>query len=190
MSDIAIDRRQLLKTAVIGTMSFKLGGCDITTTPREAKSLGADLQSLSTNEARMLDRLGEILLPGAQEAGFSHFIDAQISNAPGDFLSMLRYMDWLPPYKSFYTDGLAALDALSHKQHSDSFAKISADNAIKLVRAISAGSPRGWVNQAPPPPLFYFITRSDAIDVVYGTKEGFERLDIPYLGHIDPVESW
>jgi len=190
MSDMAIDRRRMLKTAMIGAMSFKLGGCDVTTTPREAKSLGADLQSLSTNEARTLDRLGEVLLPGAQEAGFSHFIDAQISNAPGDFLSMLRYMDWPPPYKSFYTDGLAALDSLSHERHRDSFAEISANNATELVRAISAGNPSGWVDQAPPPPLFYFITRSDAVDIVYGTKEGFDRLDIAYLGHIDPVESW
>jgi len=190
MSDMAIDRRRLLKASLIGATSFKLGGCDILITPREAKSLGADLQSLSTNEARTLDRLGDILLPGAQKAGFSHFIDAQISNVPGDFLSMLRYMDWPPPYKNFYTGGLAALDALSHERHGAGFVEISADNATELISAISAGDPDDWADQAPPPPLFYFITRSDAIDVVYGTKEGFERLGIPYLAHIDPVGNW
>jgi hypothetical protein len=42
----------------------------------------------------------------------------------------------------------------------------------------------------PPPPFFYFVSRADAVDVVYGTLEGFRRLRVPYLAHIRPTEPW
>jgi hypothetical protein len=42
----------------------------------------------------------------------------------------------------------------------------------------------------PPPPLFYMMVRSDAVDVVYGTKEGFDQLNVPYMAHIMPRERW
>ena len=38
--------------------------------------------------------------------------------------------------------------------------------------------------------LFYMCLRSDAIDVVYGTPEGFRKLNIPYMEHILPPEGW
>ena len=42
----------------------------------------------------------------------------------------------------------------------------------------------------PTPNLFYFVSRSDAVDVVYGTIKGFHKLDIPYLAHIRPSTPW
>jgi len=32
------------------------------------------------------------------------------------------------------------------------------------------------------------MVRSDAVDVVYGTVEGFERLGVPYMPHILPPD--
>jgi hypothetical protein len=32
----------------------------------------------------------------------------------------------------------------------------------------------------------YFVLRSDAVDVVYGTMEGYESLGVPYMPHIVP----
>jgi len=46
----------------------------------------------------------------------------------------------------------------------------------------------GW--QGPPGPFIYFVTRSDAVDVVYGTVEGYESLGIPYMAHIAPEKRW
>src|SRR3989475_7787670 len=46
----------------------------------------------------------------------------------------------------------------------------------------------GW--QGPPGPFIYFVTRSDAVDVVYGTVEGYESLGIPYMPHIAPEKRW
>ena len=39
-------------------------------------------------------------------------------------------------------------------------------------------------------PFFYFVLRNDAVDVVYGTKDGIESLGIPYMAHIEPPSRW
>jgi hypothetical protein len=36
----------------------------------------------------------------------------------------------------------------------------------------------------------YFLLRSDAVDVVYGTVEGYAALGIPYMPHIAPTKRW
>src|SRR5260221_14447518 len=46
----------------------------------------------------------------------------------------------------------------------------------------------GW--QGPPGPLVYLILRSDAVDVVYGTMDGYANLGIPYMPHIAPTKRW
>jgi hypothetical protein len=34
------------------------------------------------------------------------------------------------------------------------------------------------------------ILRSDAVDVVYGTMDGYAALGIPYMPHIAPTKRW
>jgi hypothetical protein len=34
------------------------------------------------------------------------------------------------------------------------------------------------------------VLRADAVDVVYGTMEGYEALGIPYMAHIAPDKRW
>jgi hypothetical protein len=34
------------------------------------------------------------------------------------------------------------------------------------------------------------VLRSDAVDVVYGTMEGYASLGIPYMPHIAPTKRW
>ena len=46
----------------------------------------------------------------------------------------------------------------------------------------------GW--QGPPGPFVYLVLRSDAVDVVYGTMEGYAGLGIPYMPHIAPTKRW
>ena len=46
----------------------------------------------------------------------------------------------------------------------------------------------GW--QGPPGGFVYFVLRSDAVDVVFGTVEGYEALGIPYMPHIMPEKRW
>ena len=57
-----------------------------------------------------------------------------------------------------------------------------------LVEKIANSNPPGWAG--PPAPLVYFVVRSDAVDVVYGTPEGFDKLGVPYMQHIMPPRKW
>ena len=84
---------------------------------------------------------------------------------------------------------LAALDAASRAQYHAIFASLNPDQRQRLVRHMVDSTPPGWSGIIPAP-LFYFALRSDAVDVVYGTVEGFRKLDIPYMPHILPARRW
>ncbi len=185
-----IDRRRLIKAAGISTFTFTLNGCDINVTPREAKKLGADFQSLTKPSVRTLNKLADILLPGANSAGFSYFIDSQISKSSTESLSLLRYMDWPWPHSTFYEKGATAVNAYALNKHRVSFSELDEDDASEIVSNIASSQPDSWLFDAPPAPLFFYVTRADALDVFYGTEDGFELLEIPYIAHIEPTQKW
>ncbi|MFN3388281.1 MAG: gluconate 2-dehydrogenase subunit 3 family protein [Allosphingosinicella sp.] len=174
--------------AAVGLIRIVVDGREEAVTPAEARHRGAALRSLSAAEAATLERLGEVLLPGAGEAGIVHFVDHHLSIPPAGSLLTVRYLDVPPPYADFYRAGLAALDAHATKLRGRGFAALPPGEAHELVAAIAAAPPRGW--QGPPSPLLYFAVRSDAVDVVYGTQAGFERLGIPYMAHLEPETPW
>lgn len=101
---------------------------------------------------------------------------------------MIKYLGVDPPFSSFYSAGLAALNAVAKNQYADLFADLGQEQQSALTAQIAQGNPQGWTG--PPAPLFYFVLRSDAVDVVYGTKEGVESLGIPYMAHIEPPSRW
>jgi hypothetical protein len=68
------------------------------------------------------------------------------------------------------------------------FDRCSRRQQAALVRQLSQGSSADW--HGPPASLCYFVTRSDAGDVYYGTVQGFAGLGILYIGHIMPPERW
>jgi len=183
-----LDRRGFLKSSTMGLMAFQLGGSQVLLTPREARAKQVPFQVLRPDEVGALEALGDVLLPGAREAGIAHFVDHQLAAEPADCLLLIRYLDVPPPYISVYRPALAALNAASEAVHDAPFTELGAEDAAALVGVMGQQNPEGW--SGPPAPMFYFVARSDAIDVVYGTEEGFERLDIPYMAHIRPIEKW
>ena len=74
-----IERRALIKGAAIGPLAFTVGGAEVLLTPRAARAQGVALRTLTAAQVTTLDALGETLVPGARQAGISHFIDQQIS---------------------------------------------------------------------------------------------------------------
>jgi hypothetical protein len=74
-----IERRAVLKGATAGALAFSVGGAEVLLTPRAARAQGVPLRTLSAAQAATLDALGETLVPGARQAGISHFVDQQIS---------------------------------------------------------------------------------------------------------------
>ena len=62
-------------------------------------------------------------------------------------------------------------------------------NAAAALQGAFTGKPfDAW--SGPAAGLVYFVLRSDAVDVVYGTPAGFERLGVPYMAHILPPAGW
>ena len=182
-------RRDLLKGAgALAAIPVMSGGTLALLTPSEAYAKAAPFGTLTPPEVATLEAFGELLLPGARAAGIAHFIDHHLSVPPAESLLMLRYLDVPPPYAGFYRAGLAALDAYAAAVGGAPFASLPGPAATGIVRAISAAPPPDW--RGPPSPLFYFAVRSDAVDVVYGTEEGFEKLGVPYMAHILPETKW
>lgn len=181
-------RRQVLQAGAIAglaaAMAIEVDGRRLSAA--EAHQQGVPLQVLTPEQAEALGVMGETLLPGAREAGVVEFIDHQLTK---DFpLLMVRYLDWPGPLVDFYIGGLDALDAASMHQFGSLFAAATSDQRASLVRTMLGGEVAGW--DGPPAPLVYMAVRSDAVDVVYGTVEGFDRLGIPYMPHIEPQERW
>jgi hypothetical protein len=174
----------VLKGAALGALAYTVGGVELLLSPQEALAQDVPLKILSADERATLEAFGDTLLPGAKDAGLAHYVDQQLSIPPGEALLMARAVGVMPPYANFYRAGLAALDARA----GGGFAALPRDKRNALVEELRQKSPDGWIG--PPSPFFYFVSRADAVDVFYGTVEGFERLGIPYMPHIKPMKRW
>ncbi|TMH43105.1 MAG: gluconate 2-dehydrogenase subunit 3 family protein [Betaproteobacteria bacterium] len=184
----SVSRRMVLKGAALGALAYTVGGAEVLLSPREAHAQGLPLKVLTADERAALEALGETLLPGAKDAGLAHYVDQQLSVDPSESLLLARALGVMPPYADFYRAGLAGLDQSSRKAHGVKFAELAADKRTEFVEQIRQKVPEGW--SGPPSPFFYFVSRGDAVDVYFGTVEGFERLGIPYMPHIIPIKRW
>jgi hypothetical protein len=184
-----IERRNLLKGAAAGALAFSIGEADVLLTPRAARAQGVPLRTLTAAQAATLDALGEALVPGARQAGISHFVDQQISIPPEEALLEARILNVRPPYANFYRAALAAVDGASARLNSGrAFAQLSESDQRNLVNDMRQNKIEGW--QGPAGPFVYLVLRSDAVDVVYGTMDGYAGLGIPYMPHIAPTKKW
>ncbi|MBS0419407.1 MAG: Tat pathway signal protein [Proteobacteria bacterium] len=162
-------RRDILKQGAL----FAFAGARLLT-PAQARSAGVPHRIFTPDQVRTLESLGEALVPGSKKAGLAHFIDIQLSGPLANSLLMLKYLGINPPFAPFYQSGLAAA-----ARHSD---------VPSLLQAMAKDAVPDW--NGPPAPLFYFVLRNDAIDVVYGTPEGYQSLGVPYMAHIAPPSGW
>jgi hypothetical protein len=182
------DRRLVLKGAALSALAYTVGTVEVLLSPREALAQGVPLKVLNADERAALEAFGDTLLPGAKDAGLAHYVDQQLSVPASEALLMARAVGVMPPYANFYRAGLAGLDAASQKAHGAKFAALPQEKRSAFVEELRQKVPDGW--SGPPSPFFYFVSRADAVDVFYGTVEGFERLGIPYMPHIAPLKRW
>src|SRR5580692_6146510 len=184
----ALQRRVFLKGASMGLFAFTLGGVEILMSPGDARARAVPFRLLNADEAETLEALGETLLPGARDAGVAHFIDQQVSVPPEDALLEARIVNVKPPYINFYRAAIGGVDKASIARNGKRFAALSASEQHDFIDALRQNKIEGW--QGPPAAQIYFVLRSDAVDVVYGTMEGYESLGVPYLPHIAPDKRW
>ena len=183
-----VTRREFLQFGAVGGIAaaFAIFWNGRLLSPTQAKAEDIPLVNLTKDQGVLLEAVAETLLPGARDAGVANFVDTQLGRK--DPMLILKYFDWPGDYTDFYTQGLAAVDKASQTTNGKTFAKASADEQNALMGGFLENKVKGW--DGPPAPLFYFAVRGDAVDVMYGTVEGFQRLGIPYMPHILPEERW
>jgi hypothetical protein len=186
LGDQTTHRRQLLVSMGKCMIFLMVNGASGLLSPAEARDQKIPLHHLTAEEGAILEALANTLLPGAAEAGITYYIDDQLRREVP--LLFLKYTDYSGPYDQFYKLGLRSLDRESISRFRKSFRDATPEQQIALVRSITQTSPAGWTG--PPATLFYFVLRNDAVDVFYGTPQGFDKLGIPYLALIRPPADW
>jgi hypothetical protein len=181
-------RRSFVLTTGVGLLGFYVGGCRHDLTPAAAREQGIPFSVLDPGQVETLEAFGETLLPGSASAGLAHYVDHQLAAPVGEQMLMIKYLGVDPPFKPFYTAGLEALTAFAQATHDAPLYDLTSEQRTSLTGQVAQGNPEGW--SGPPAPLFYFVARSDALDVVYGTVKGVESLGLPYMAHIQPPSQW
>src|SRR6266404_5123285 len=183
-----IERRDFMKGAGIGVLAFTVGGATVLLTPGEARAQNVAFRTLNPEQVTTLEALGETLVPGARAAGISNFIDQQISIPATEALLEARILNVRPPFANFYRAALGAVERSSQAQSGRRFAQLAGTEQRDFVNLMRQNKIEGW--QGPAGAFVYFVLRSDAVDVVYGTLEGYAALGIPYMPHIAPLKRW
>ena len=183
-----MERRVFLKGAGMGVLAFTVGGASVMMTPAAARAQGVPFRVLKAQEAETIEALGETLVLGAQRSGIAHFIDQQVAVPPGEALLEARQLNVRPPFINFYRAALAAVDKGAEARSGRRFAALSADDRHSFIDAMRQNKIDGW--QGPPGGFVYLVLRNDALDVVYGTMEGYEQMGVPYMPHIAPDRRW
>jgi hypothetical protein len=183
-----IKRRAFMKGAAAGALAFTVSGVEVLLTPGEARAQGVPFRLLKADEAETIEALGETLLPGARKAGIAHFIDHQISVPPEEALLQARIFNVRPPFANFYRAAVGAVDRGSQKVFGRKFAQLTTQEQAEFVGQMRQNRIEGWTG--PAGAFIYTLLRTDAVDVVYGTMEGYAALGIPYQAHIVPAKRW
>ena len=93
-----------------------------------------------------------------------------------------------PPFVNFYRAAIGAVDRAAEARSKRRFAALAAADQRDFVDAMRQNKIDGW--QGPAGSFVYHLLRSDSVDVVYGTMEGYEALGVPYMPHIAPDKRW
>jgi Gluconate 2-dehydrogenase subunit 3 len=187
MTEIA--RRVFMQRAAAGTLAFMVGGVEVMLTPRQARAQAVPLRTLSAELAQTLEAMGEALVPGAKQAGIVHFVDQQLTIPPQEALLQARILNVAVPFANFYRAAIGAIDRASTAKHGGRrFAQLNPTEQHDFIDLMRQNKIEGW--QGPGGSFVYLVLRSDAVDVVYGTVDGYARLGVPYQAHIEPEKRW
>ena len=184
---MSLSRRNFIRQTGLA-LTFTVAGRTLLLTPREAYAREMPFSVLDQAEVEALEAICDHLLPGARENGVAHFVDSQLTLDSNDSLLFIKCFNVQPPYRDFYRSALAEISRASETIYGKGITGLDQADAATLIEVLRDGTVSGW--NGPPPPLVYHALRNDAVDVVYGTMEGFADLGIPYLAHIEPPRTW
>ena len=181
-------RRGFVKGATLGALAFTVSGVEVLMAPGEARARNVPFRLLDAHQGETLEALGETLVPQARDAGIAHYIDQQLSVPPHEALLQARIFNIRPPFADFYRATIVTIDESSRRLFGRDFAQLSTKDQREFVDRMRQNKIEGWTGR--PGAAVYAVLRADAVDVVYGTMEGYEALGIPYMAHIPPEKRW
>ena len=184
---MTLSRRHFIKQSGLA-LTFTVAGKMLLLTPREAYARSVPFSVLNREEVDTLEAICEHLLSGARENGVAHFVDSQLTLDVADSLLFIKCFELEQPFPDFYRSALAEIRRVGETVYGAGISELDKKDAVSLIKSLRDGNVPGW--NGPPPPLVYHALRNDAVDVVYGTMEGFANLGIPYLAHIEPPQPW
>lgn len=174
----SINRRHFLAGGAATLGFYLIGGRLTHASAAEATAIGFTPRILNNAQVSALETIADALVTGAEAQGIAAYIDSQL--AEGDSSKLIaKYLGvGTPGQKGFYSAALdAALKQTELTEAPDAFTRALATDAVK-----------DW--QGPPGSYFTFVLRADALDVVYGTPQGFDGIGVPYMAHIQPEAIW
>jgi Gluconate 2-dehydrogenase subunit 3 len=183
-----IGRRGFVKGATLSALAFTVGGVEVLMAPGEARARNVPFRLLDAHQGETLEAIGETLVPQAREAGIGHYIDQQLSVPPHESLLQARIFNFRPPFADFYRTTIVTIDDSSRKLFGRDFFQLSTKDQRDFVDRMRQNKIEGWTGR--PGGTVYAVLRADAVDVVYGTMEGYEALGVPYMAHIPPQKRW
>ncbi len=179
----------MLQKSGTALIAASIGGSLQFLTPREARAADAPFRVLKNqNTVSLLEDFCDALAPGAREAGVAHFIDDQLAKPVRDCLLIVRYLSVKAPFAKFYLSAIKSLGQAALSEYNAPFSTLQDDQKSAFIEKLRDGNLQSW--RGPPASRVYFVLRSDAVDVVYGTEEGFDNLGVPYMPHIWPETRW
>lgn len=173
----SLTRRHLLARGTAAGF-FMIAGQWVWLTPHEAEAREFEPQILTPEQCKALSTLGDALVPGAATAGLAAYIDLQLQ-AGEQSLLIGKYLGVDTSAQSGFYQA-AADNVITMTDERTSMPTFIADMAGDTLS--------DWIG--PPASYVMFVLRADALDVTYGTPEGFESLGIPYMAHIMPEQPW
>lgn len=176
---MGLSRRRVLAGGGTALGSFFIGGRWVEATPKAARERGFTPQVLTAAQCSALESVGDALVPGALQAGLAPFIDSQLALGSGSKL-IAKYLGVDPLGQQGFYRGIAdnLITTLARPETTPE----------QLIGAMATDAVTDWAG--PPASYAFFVLRADALDVTYGTPEGFSTLDIPYSAHIQPEAYW
>lgn len=186
---MTINRRHFHKRSGAILLTYLIGSRSVFLSPAEAREKNLPYQAISQKAGQLIDLLGEAIVPGSARSGLSHYIDHQLTASKTNSLLIIKYLGIQCSYQEFYRLSLNAFERSYPLFQKRNINHISSQAIKKYIAVMAQKNPPVWSKSGeviPPAPLFYFTLRSDAVDVTYGTMAGFDKLEIPYMAHIEP----
>ena len=182
-----VGRRQFMSGAIGAAAAAGPVGSSLAALGAAGEESPVTYRTFSAPQADTYAAWCDLLAVGAAEAGVARFVDKYVSVPYAESLLLLRFFKD-PALGEFYLAGIAGIERESDARFGKPFLSLERHERLAVVEAARRSRTQAWTE--PDPNFFYFISRSDAVDVVYGTERGFDALDFPYRAHNAPEAPW